>query len=228
MQVLCCQARQACGTAAPSAARLPAASTCRLHSPICAGDKKDKKSASDKLAEHKVSADGKHSSKSKAGAAPAKPAPPARPAPRRPPKPEPQVGAGLGTLWAVEHGLLGRVGWPMCQLLFTAALLHRSIAGACLRVVCSRAGRPKSQTAAPGPALFSLLLPTRFFWSWLQGDPNDYLAGLDLPSSESESDEEVERRRTNEEESVQIRHAVSPESCVLAGNRWHGRRWEVG
>lgn len=117
VQVLRCQARQACGTAAQSAARLPAASTCRLHSTICAGDKKDKKSASDKLAEHKVSADGKHSSKSKAGAAPAKPAPPARPAPRRPPKPEPQVGAGLGTLWAVEHGLLGRVGWPMCQLL---------------------------------------------------------------------------------------------------------------
>lgn len=42
-----------------------------------------------------------------------------------------------------------------------------------------------------------------------QGDPNDYLAGLDLPSSDSDSDEEVERRRGTEEETVQIRAAVS-------------------
>ena len=52
----------------------------------------------------------------------------------------------------------------------------------------------------------------------MQGDPNDYLAGLDLPSSESESDEEVERRRTNEEESVQIRLAVS---CCYTPARCH-------
>ena len=42
-----------------------------------------------------------------------------------------------------------------------------------------------------------------------QGDPNDYLAGLDLPSSDSDSEEEVERRRGVEEETVQIRVAVS-------------------
>lgn len=59
--------------------------------PLVTGDKKEKKGASDKLAEHKVAADGKHKSGGGKGkeAAPAKPAPPARPAPRRPPKPEP-------------------------------------------------------------------------------------------------------------------------------------------
>jgi hypothetical protein len=98
-----------------------------------AGDKKEKKGASDKLADHKVAADGGKGS-GKGGAKVAAAAPPARPAPRRPPPPEPK------------------------------------------------------------------------------GNPNDYLAGLDLPSSDSESDDGVERRRGMGEEdqpAVQINMAVS-------------------
>ena len=106
-----------------------------------AGDKKEKKGASDKLADHKVAADGgKGSGKGGSGAkAAAAAAPPARPAPRRPPPPEPK------------------------------------------------------------------------------GNPNDYLAGLDLPSSDSESDDGIERRRGMGEEdqpAVQINMAVS----VLVGS----------
>lgn len=44
-----------------------------------------------------------------------------------------------------------------------------------------------------------------------KGNPDDYLAGLDLPSSESESDEEgVGRRRgmLEEDQAVQIKQAV--------------------
>lgn len=107
-------------------------------------DKKEKKSASDKVADHKVSASGdkskvkgeKHSSNGAAAAAK-----PARPVPRKPPPPEPK------------------------------------------------------------------------------GNPDDYLAGLDLPSSESESDEEgVGRRRgmLEEDQAVQIKQATGKEVRKIA------------
>ncbi len=51
-----------------------------------------------------------------------------------------------------------------------------------------------------------------------KGKADDYLAGLDLPSSESESDEEVDRRRSmlGEEEAPRIQQAVRRCGCCAA------------
>jgi hypothetical protein len=99
------------------------------------------------------------------------------------------------------------------QPLATAAGDKKDKKGATDKLVAAKEKKSVGNGAAAAPARPA---PRRPPQPQPQSDPNDYLAGLDLPSSESESDGEVDRRRGMlEDESVpQIKQAVR------AGGSW--------
>lgn len=89
----------------------------------------------------------------------------------------------------------------------TAAGDKKDKKGATDKLIAAKDKKPAGNGASAAPARPAPRRPPK---PEPKSDPNDYLAGLDLPSSESESDGEVERRRSMlEDDSVpQIKQAV--------------------
>lgn len=78
-------------------------------------------------------------------------------------------------------------------------------------VKASGKGKAAAAPAAASPAKPARPAPRRPPQAEPKGRSDDYLAGLDLPSSDSESDEEVDRRRSmlEDEAAPRIQQAVS-------------------